>query len=140
MVAFNFSFPKAQLPQAAAGELSQVQRELLGLSFLDTFASFPASSEISTAPVITSDALCQVDASRLPELSLLATVLKQRAEHLPNTLLSTALWLNINAPFSALLCGVQGAGKSHSTAVMLEAALMQRKELGTLPEPLSAIV
>lgn len=76
----------------------------------------------------------------MPSLGLFASVVSQHADHLPPTAFERALWLNMNSPFSALLCGVQGAGKSHSTAVMLEAALMPNKDIGTLPEPLSAIV
>ncbi|KAI0282338.1 hypothetical protein BGY98DRAFT_113155 [Russula aff. rugulosa BPL654] len=33
---------------------------------------------------------------------------------------STRLYLNTNTPFSALVCGVQGSGKSHTVSVILE--------------------
>ncbi|KXN86394.1 hypothetical protein AN958_10256 [Leucoagaricus sp. SymC.cos] len=51
------------------------------------------------------------------------------------------LYMNCSAPFSALLCGVQGAGKSHTLATMLENLLIPRfKPIGSLEEPMSALV
>lgn len=53
------------------------------------------------------------------------------------------LFLNINTPWSAFICGSQGAGKSHTLSCMLEAALLQPRgqdRLGKLPKPLSGIV
>ena len=49
------------------------------------------------------------------------------------------LFVNMNAPWSAFICGSQGSGKSHTLSCMLEAALRQPK-LGKLPNPLSAMV
>nr|ANM86687.1 hypothetical protein [Cladonia uncialis subsp. uncialis]AUW30873.1 hypothetical protein [Cladonia uncialis subsp. uncialis] len=49
------------------------------------------------------------------------------------------LFVNMNAPWSAFICGSQGSGKSHTLSCMLEAALRQ-PDLGKLPNPLSAIV
>lgn len=49
------------------------------------------------------------------------------------------LFLNMNAPWSAFICGSQGSGKSHTLSCMLEMALIPSK-LGELPRPLAAIV
>jgi len=49
------------------------------------------------------------------------------------------IFLNVNAPSSAFICGSQGSGKSHTLACMLENCLMQT-ELGQLPNPLAALV
>ena len=49
------------------------------------------------------------------------------------------LFVNMNAPWSAFICGSQGSGKSHTLSCMLEAALWQRQP-GKLPKPLSAMV
>ena len=49
------------------------------------------------------------------------------------------LFLNMNAPWSAFICGSQGSGKSHTLSCMLEAALKPSK-LGKLPRPLASIV
>ncbi|KAF2685473.1 hypothetical protein K458DRAFT_301216 [Lentithecium fluviatile CBS 122367] len=50
------------------------------------------------------------------------------------------MFLNTNIPFSAFICGVQGSGKSHTTATILENSLIPSKNLGHLESPLSALV
>lgn len=46
-----------------------------------------------------------------------------------------------NAPFSALVCGVQGSGKSHTLSIMLENVLIcGNSSIGKLQKPLSALV
>ncbi|KAF1962516.1 hypothetical protein CC80DRAFT_522292 [Byssothecium circinans] len=52
----------------------------------------------------------------------------------------SALFINTNTPFSAFICGVQGSGKSHTTACIMENALIPSKNLGKLQNPLSALV
>ena len=49
------------------------------------------------------------------------------------------LFVNMNAPWSAFICGSQGSGKSHTLSCMLEAALL-RGQPGELQHPLSAMV
>ena len=49
------------------------------------------------------------------------------------------LFVNMNAPWSAFICGSQGSGKSYTLSCMLEAALWQPR-LGNLPKPLAAMV
>lgn len=49
------------------------------------------------------------------------------------------LFINMNAPWSAFICGSQGSGKSHTLSCMLEAALKPSR-LGKLPKPLAGIV
>lgn len=49
------------------------------------------------------------------------------------------LFININAPWSAFICGSQGSGKSHTVSCMLEVALLPSK-LGKLPRPLAGMV
>ena len=46
-----------------------------------------------------------------------------------------------NTPFSAVVCGVQGSGKSHTVSVMLESMLIPRyAPLGSLTKPLCGLV
>ncbi|KAI8933441.1 hypothetical protein NX059_010055 [Plenodomus lindquistii] len=52
----------------------------------------------------------------------------------------TKLFHNTNVPFSAFICGVQGSGKSHTTATMLENALIRSKHVGNLKAPASVLV
>lgn len=50
------------------------------------------------------------------------------------------IYLNVNAPWSAFICGSQGSGKSHSLSCMLENCLLPHPNLGRLRKPLSALV
>lgn len=50
------------------------------------------------------------------------------------------IFLNVNVPWSAFICGSQGSGKSHSLSCMLENCLLPNPVLGLLPQPLSALV
>ncbi|KAJ7255111.1 hypothetical protein B0H12DRAFT_540731 [Mycena haematopus] len=50
------------------------------------------------------------------------------------------VYVNTNAPSSAVICGVQGSGKSHTVSCLLECALISDSRIGRLPEPLSALV
>ncbi|KAJ7080294.1 hypothetical protein C8R44DRAFT_70625 [Mycena epipterygia] len=73
------------------------------------------------------------------------SALKHRAEDFPSRgLLGTSagdrIYLNTNAPSSAVICGVQGSGKSHTVSCLLESALLTDPRVGQLPEPLSALV
>jgi hypothetical protein len=73
------------------------------------------------------------------------------------TIMDSRLFLNTNVPFSAFVCGVQGSGKSHTTACMIgklpritlyrtltnsliENCLIPSPVLGVLQKPLSALV
>ena len=49
------------------------------------------------------------------------------------------LFLNVNAPWSAFICGSQGSEKSHTLSCMLENSLIA-SDLGKLPDPLAAMV
>ncbi|KAH7101544.1 hypothetical protein BKA62DRAFT_179305 [Auriculariales sp. MPI-PUGE-AT-0066] len=50
------------------------------------------------------------------------------------------VYINTNAPSSGVVCGVQGAGKSHTVSCILESALIPDPRIGSLPEPLAALV
>lgn len=47
---------------------------------------------------------------------------------------------NMNMPWSAFICGSQGAGKSHTLSILLENALVPDNAAGELPHPLAGIV
>ncbi|KAJ7318410.1 hypothetical protein DFH08DRAFT_1086620 [Mycena albidolilacea] len=53
---------------------------------------------------------------------------------------SKRVYFNTNTPSSAVICGVQGSGKSHTVSCLLESALIGDSRIGKLPEPLSALV
>jgi flagellar biosynthesis GTPase FlhF len=47
---------------------------------------------------------------------------------------------NTTIPWSAFICGSQGAGKSHTLCCLLENSLISSKVIGVLPYPLAGIV
>ena len=47
---------------------------------------------------------------------------------------------NVNMPWSAFICGSQGAGKSHTLCCLLENALVANHDAGKLPNPLAGLV
>jgi hypothetical protein len=49
------------------------------------------------------------------------------------------IYLNVNTPWSAFICGSQGSGKSHTLSCMLENCVLA-SPLSELPKPLAAIV
>ncbi|KAL8968177.1 MAG: hypothetical protein Q9197_005018 [Variospora fuerteventurae] len=49
------------------------------------------------------------------------------------------VFLNMNAPFSAFLCGSQGSGKSHTLSCMLEGALKDSRA-GKLVQPMAGLI
>lgn len=57
----------------------------------------------------------------------------------PKTIRDSRLFVNMNAPWSAFICGSQGSGKSHTLSCMLEAALKSSR-LGPLPRSLCGMV
>ena len=89
----------------------------------------------------------------LPQYGLLGS-----SDSTPSTtIMDSRLFLNTNVPFSAFVCGVQGSGKSHTTACMIvklpritlyrtltnsliENCLIPSPVLGVLQKPLSALV
>ena len=51
------------------------------------------------------------------------------------------LFINVNTPWSAFLCGSQGSGKSHTLSCMLENSLLPSAMVpGKLPSPLTGLV
>ena len=48
--------------------------------------------------------------------------------------------MNTNTPSTTMICGVQGAGKSHSVSVIIENSLISSAQVGRLPHPLSVVV
>lgn len=50
------------------------------------------------------------------------------------------VYANMNAPWSAFICGSQGSGKSHTLSCLLENSLLSPSQAGKLPNPLAALV
>ena len=60
-----------------------------------------------TAPIFTGDALAALGSGILPQRALYGRVISQKALHFPTHPAVPKLYINTNAPFSALVCGVQ---------------------------------
>lgn len=60
-----------------------------------------------TAPIFTGDALGTLGVNVLPQRALYGRVLAQIASGFPTRPSNKKLYINTNAPFSALVCGVQ---------------------------------
>ncbi|KZP03786.1 hypothetical protein FIBSPDRAFT_879146 [Athelia psychrophila] len=97
--------------------------------------------EMHTAPLLTRDAF--VLAAK-EDISMQYGVLGETLAICPNTSIQHAdrrLYLNTNTPFSAVLCGVQGSGKSHTVACMLECMFIPKySPIGSLKKPLCGLV
>ncbi|KZV91508.1 hypothetical protein EXIGLDRAFT_648219 [Exidia glandulosa HHB12029] len=81
-----------------------------------------------TAPLVTYSALARA-LDDFPQRGLLG---EDEAEE--------RVYFNANTPSSGVICGVQGAGKSHTVSCILENALLQDERIGNLPQPLAALV
>ncbi|KNZ58270.1 uncharacterized protein VP01_1961g3 [Puccinia sorghi] len=90
------------------------------------------------AVLVTGDAE-KLSPGKFPQRAVLGTILSQHARGFPKTIENPKLYLNVNSPFSALICGVQGSGKSHTASVILEGCLIVDKRVGTLPKPLAGL-
>ncbi|KAI0796526.1 hypothetical protein C8Q75DRAFT_790700 [Abortiporus biennis] len=86
--------------------------------------------EISTAPLVTRAAFVAAGGQKtFPQRGVLGQ------------LLDYELYINTNAPFSTLVCGVQGSGKSHTVSLMLENMLITEcASIGRQRKPLSGLV
>ena len=62
---------------------------------------------VITAPIFTRDALDVVGIDVLPQRALYGRVIAQHVPGFPTTLKNAKVYVNTNAPFSGLVCGVQ---------------------------------
>ena len=62
---------------------------------------------VKTAPAFTGDAFEILGSQALPQRALYGRLISQHAPELPEQPSSPKLYINTNAPFSALVCGVQ---------------------------------
>lgn len=98
--------------------------------------------EIRTAPIITRDAYVAAgyreQTSQYGVLGRTISIFNGPTAYTP---LDPRLYVNTNAPFSAVICGVQGSGKSHTVSVLLESMFIPNlPPIGALKKPLSGLV
>ena len=92
--------------------------------------------DIAHAALVSDEIVEKTDRRVLPQIGLLGEELDEEC----TDGLGKPLFVNTNIPLSAFICGVQGSGKSHTTACLLENWLIKSKSLGHLAKPLSALV
>ncbi|KAH3998766.1 hypothetical protein HBI38_094290 [Parastagonospora nodorum] len=103
-----------------------------GTTSTDTILPEAIKRDIGHAPLVSASVIVKYGKDLVPQYGFLGSkgtegeVIK--------------LFHNTNVPFSTFICGVQGSGKSHTTACMLENALIPSQQLGRLQAPVAALV
>ncbi|KAI0332440.1 hypothetical protein GY45DRAFT_1352709 [Cubamyces sp. BRFM 1775] len=98
--------------------------------------------EVITAPLLTRGAYVgagmHIKRSQYGVLGSVMAIREKTRGYVPK---DPRLYVNTNAPFSAIVCGVQGSGKSHTVSVLLENMLISGFEpIGLSHKPLSGLV
>lgn len=75
--------------------------------------SIPTNEDIKHAPLISAGIIDSTDNHILPQVGFLGVCANTSSSG------QKSLFLNTNVPFSALICGVQGSGKSHTVSCLL---------------------
>ncbi|PQE22473.1 AAA-like domain protein [Rutstroemia sp. NJR-2017a BVV2] len=123
-------------------EVNEPENDLMDLLRTDAVANKANPGDVGSrehevryTPIISGKILDQFGGSLLPQYGYLGDINESAGR-------SSRLFLNTNTPFSAMVFGVQGSGKSHTTSCLLETenALIPSRHLGRLQEPLSALV
>ncbi|KAK1236705.1 Vacuolar protein-sorting-associated protein 33 [Marasmius sp. AFHP31] len=93
------------------------------------------------APLLTRGAHLLFPSSYATQYGVFGKILACRLRDKSFSFNDPRLYMNANAPFSAVVCGVQGSGKSHTVSVMLENLLIQDcNSIGSLKKPLCGLV
>lgn len=109
--------------------------------------SYDISEDVRTTPLFSGGTLDKSTTGTFQQYGLLGKKISGiESEYLPYLMAQTLsldedprIFLNVNAPWSAFICGSQGSGKSYTLSCMLENCLISSK-LGQLPSPLAGIV
>ncbi|EIW61790.1 uncharacterized protein TRAVEDRAFT_44610 [Trametes versicolor FP-101664 SS1] len=116
--------------------------ELTLLNLDSSLDDVAGEHEIITAPLLARDAYVaagmQQKQSQYGVFGSLTAIRERSASYAPH---DPRLYVNTNAPFSAIVCGVQGSGKSHTVSVLLENMLVTGHEaIGISHKALSGLV
>ena len=109
----NKSFDEAESSQS----INDLQLKLLHIDS-DTGTvdgEHDSSHRIRNAVLFSDDTLENHSRGLLPQFGLLGSCNAASS----NEMVPSKLFLNTNIPFSAFICGVQGSGKSHTSACMI---------------------
>lgn len=105
-----------------------------------SYLAASASSDTSSASIYTAfSSLSNNPASELvPQYGLIG--IRQDSADVNVSAEDRLVLANMNVPWSAFICGSQGAGKSHTLSCLLENALISNNAAGHLPYPLAGMV
>ncbi|KAG1732028.1 uncharacterized protein EDB91DRAFT_1251964 [Suillus paluster] len=122
--------------KAAKVELKHLQSSTVDASDLSK------DHELKTAPLITREAYVTAGYKKnSTQYGVMGEVLSIHSKSSAYVPVDPRLYINTNAPFSAVVCGVQGSGKSHTVSVLLENMLIPKlREIGSLQQPLAGLV
>ncbi|KAK6507036.1 hypothetical protein TWF481_005489 [Arthrobotrys musiformis] len=108
------------------------------LLFLDKKSQSNIEGTLKFAPLFTSDTVRGTSSEAIPPQSaILGEFLDSGSEDSSEQRL---IMLNTNTPWMAFICGLQGAGKSHTLTVMLENSLIPHGSVNILRKPLAGMV
>ncbi|KAH7930072.1 hypothetical protein BV22DRAFT_1079734 [Leucogyrophana mollusca] len=98
--------------------------------------------ELRTAPLLTRDAYVAAGyRDHTTQYGVMGRALAIYNKSVGYTPVDPRLYINTNAPFSAIVCGVQGSGKSHTVSILLESMFIANlRQIGVLEKPLSGLV
>ncbi|KAG1817521.1 uncharacterized protein BJ212DRAFT_1349680 [Suillus subaureus] len=98
--------------------------------------------ELQTAPLITREAYITARYKKhSTQYGVMGQVLSIHSKSSAYVPVDPRLYVNTNTPFTAVVCGVQGSGKSHTVSVLLENMLIPKlQEIGSLQQPLAGLV
>ncbi|KAI0347429.1 hypothetical protein BDW22DRAFT_528650 [Trametopsis cervina] len=116
------------------------ERDLLGHTVHDYTDS--DVHEVKTAPIMTRQAFLAAGGPDVfPQRGLLGSIVDSAEDGDAVHDVDSRVYINTNAPFSALVCGVQGSGKSHTVSTILENMLISgHAAIGKLDKPLSGLI
>ncbi|KAG1897623.1 uncharacterized protein F5891DRAFT_1129898 [Suillus fuscotomentosus] len=120
-----------------------MQVELKHLRSLTVDASdLSKDHELQAAPLITREAYITAGYKKhSTPYGVMGQVLSIYSKSSAYVPVDPRLYVNTNTPFTAVVCGVQGSGKSHTVSVLLENMLIPKlQEIGSLQQSLAGLV
>lgn len=139
--------PRDQTPETEVTsplyDLSDVKADIEELQHLKKDnASESTEHEMRTAPLITREAFVAAGfKDRVVQYGVLGETLSIHSKSAVHVPIDPRLYINTNAPLSAVVCGVQGSGKSHTVSVLLENMfILGQDSIGSLDYALSGLV
>lgn len=107
----------------------------------DSYIRSIQEHDLITAPLMTREAFVRSNQSLRTQYGLIGKVLAIHSKGGTEIPEDQRLYLSSNAPFSALVCGVQGTGKSHTVGTILENMLIPNfPPIGSVTKALSGLV